>query len=181
MISSLEQQLQQAVDHLRQEFAGLHTGRANVGMVDDLQIEVYGSFMPLKATANISCPDAQTIRVEPWDKSIIGKIEKGIRDAGLGLNPQNMGEHILVPVPPMTEERRAQMVKRVHQEEETARISIRNIRQEVLKKVKLQKENKEISEDQLARLEKQVQEKIDNTNKTIDEITKNKEVEIKTI
>lgn len=181
MIDSLAQHLQQAVEHLRQEFGGLHTGRANVGMVDDLQVEVYGSHMSLKGTANISCPDAQTIRVEPWDKTIIGDIEKAIRDADLGLNPQNMGEHLLIPVPPMTEERRGQMVKKVHQSVEKTKIAIRNIRQDVIKKAKHQKEEKEISEDEYARLEKQIQEKVDGANKTIDEVTKNKETEISTI
>ena len=181
MIASLETQLQQAIDHLRQEFGGLHTGRANVGMVDDLQVEVYGSHMPLKGTANISCPDAQTIRVEPWDKSIIGDIERAIRDGGLGLNPQNMGEHMLIPVPPMTEERRGQMVKRVHQESENTKIVVRNVRQDSLKKIKHQKDEKEISEDEYSRFEKQIQEKVDEANKTIAEVTKNKETEITTI
>jgi ribosome recycling factor len=181
MIESLYQQLQQTIEHLRQEFGGLHTGRANVGMVDDLQVEVYGSHMPLKGTANISCPDAQTIRIEPWDKSIIGDIERTIRDGDLGLNPQNMGEHLLIPVPPMTEERRQQMVKKVHQSAEQSRISVRNIRQDILKKVKHQKDDKELSEDEAARLEKQIQEKVDDANKTLDEVTKNKETEITTI
>ena len=181
MIDSLSQNLQQAIEHLRQEFGGLHTGRANVGMVDDVQVEVYGSHMPLKGTANISCPDAQTIRVEPWDKTIIGAIEKAIRDADLGINPQNMGEHLLIPVPPMTEERRGQMVKKVYQSAEQTKIAIRNIRQDVIKKAKHQKDEKEISEDEHARLEKQIQEKVDEANKTIEEVTKNKETEISTI
>ena len=181
MIALLETQLQQAIAHLRQEFGGLHTGRANVGMVDDLQVEVYGSHMPLKGTANISCPDAQTIRIEPWDKTIVGSIEKTIREGDLGLNPQNMGEHLLIPVPPMTEERRGQMVKKVHQMAESSKISIRNIRQDILKKIKHQKDEKEISEDAYTRLDKQIQEKVDETNKTIGEITKNKETEISTI
>lgn len=178
MIDSLAQQLQQAIDHLRQEFSGLHTGRANVGMVDEVKVEVYGSHMALKGTANISCPDAQTIRIEPWDKSIVGVIEKAIRDGDLGLNPQNMGEHLLVPVPPMTDERRQQMVKKVHQSAENTRIAIRNIRQDALKKVKNKKDGKEISEDEAARFEKQIQEKVDESNKTVDEVTKNKEADI---
>ena len=137
--------------------------------------------MSLKSMANISCPDSRTIRIEPWDKSALESIEKALREAEIGINPQNMGEYILLSVPPMTEERRRQVVKRVHEEAEKARISIRNIRHDFLKKVKHQKDEKEISEDEASRLEKQIQEKIDEANKEIDSISKSKEQEVLTV
>ncbi|MCF7812657.1 ribosome recycling factor [Candidatus Gracilibacteria bacterium] len=181
MNEELNQQLQKVVDHLRQEYSSLHVGRANVAMVDEIPVESYGSKMPLKTMANISCPDSKTIRIEPWDKSVLDNIEKGIRAADLGINPQNMGEYILMSVPPMTEERRKQLVKRVHEEAENARISVRNIRHEFLKKVKQQKEQKEISEDEANRQEKNIQEKIDAFNEKIDEISAKKENDVLSI
>jgi len=180
MIQDLSSQLQKVVDHLRSDFSGLHIGRANTALVDEISVQSYGAQMPLKATANISCPDSQTIRIEPWDKNIIGEIEKSIREADIG-NPQNMGQYILIPVPPMTEERRKQMVKRVNEMTEDARISVRNVRQDALKNVKAQKEAKEISEDELGRFEKQIQEKVDEINKSIEEVSKKKEQDILTI
>lgn len=180
MISDASAQLQKILDHLRSEFSGLHIGRANTALVDEIEVESYGARMPLKATANISCPDSQTIRIEPWDKNVMGEIESALRDADVG-NPQNMGQYILLPIPPMTEERRKQMVKRVHEMTENARISVRNVRQDVLRKLKAQKDEKEISEDEEARLAKQVQEKVDETNKNIEEVSKKKEQDILTI
>jgi len=180
MISDLPIQLQKIADHLRSEFSGLHIGRANAAMVDEIQVESYGAMMPLKATSNISCPDSHTIRIEPWDKNIVGGIEKALRDAEVG-NPQNMGQYIILPVPPMTEERRKQLVKRVSEMEEEARISVRNVRQDFFKKIKIQKDNKEISEDEEKRFEKQIQEKVDATNKTIEEMSKKKSQDILTI
>lgn len=181
MIAEFKDSLDKVVQHLQQEFAGLHVGRANAALVDEISVESYGAQMPLKSTANISCPDSKTIRIEPWDKSIIANIEKAIRDSDLGIQPQNMGEYILLSIPPMTEERRKQIVKRVHEESENARISVRNVRHEALKKVKQQKENSEISEDEESKLEKQIQESVDESNKKIDELTKKKEADVLTV
>jgi ribosome recycling factor len=181
MITELKKNLDKALSHLRQEFAGLHVGRANATLVDEISVESYGTQMPLKSMANISCPDSKTIRIEPWDKSVIAEIEKSIRNSDIGIQPQNMGEHILLSVPPLTEERRQQIVKRVHEESENARISVRNVRHEMLKKVKQQKDAGDISEDEVSKLEKQIQEAVDNTNKTIDEMTKKKESDVLTV
>ncbi len=178
MISELNQSLEKAVNHLRQELAGISVGRANAALIDEVSVEVYGSSMPLKNTANISCPDSQTIRIEPWDKTVLEAIEKGIIASNTGMMPQNMGECILLKVPLMTEERRRQIVKKVHDLAENSKISIRNIRQDYVKKIKHQKDQKEISEDEAKHQEKQVQEKIDETNKMVDEIYKKKEADI---
>ncbi|MCF7917406.1 ribosome recycling factor [Candidatus Gracilibacteria bacterium] len=178
MISELNTQLQKIIQYLRQDFAGLHVGRANAAMVDDISVEMYGTHMPLKSMANIACPDSRTIRIEPWDKSVVGNVEKAIKDSDLGMNPQNMGNYILISVPPMTEERRRQTVKKVYEGAENSKISIRNIRHEILKKIKQQKDNKEISEDQVSKLEKQIQESVDMHNKQVDELAKSKEKDV---
>jgi len=182
MIEKLTVELNKVVDHLSTELGSLHVGRANVAMVDDIQINIasYGSAMPLKSLANISCPDAQTLRIEPWDKSVMGDLEKSIKVADIG-NPQNMGEFIFLKVPPMTEERRKQVVKQVSEKTENAKISVRNVRQDLVKKVRNQKDNKEISEDEAVRFEKQIQEKVDDANKRIEEVSKKKETDILSI
>ena len=134
--------------------------------------------MALKTMANITCPDSQTVRVEPWDKSNVAAIEKAILEANIGITPQNMGEYILLPIPPMTEDRRKDIVKKVHDLAEHSRIAVRNNRQDAMKFVKLQKDEKEISEDVAKQEEKSLQELTDNANKEIDAITKAKEEDI---
>ncbi len=178
MITELQSQLDKTIDHLKTKLATLQAGKATPTMVDEIQVENYGSMMPLKSVANISCPDNKTIKIEPWDKSSIGAIAKAIQESDLGINPQNMGDHLFLPIPPMTEERRKKLVKIVKEEEETAKISVRNIRHDFLKKVKAQKDDNEISEDEQKKLEKDIQEKIDETNKKIAEMAKNKETDI---
>lgn len=174
-------QITKAIDHLKKEFAGLQTGRASAALVDDIHVESYGAQMNLKSVANISCPDAKTIKIEPWDKSLMSEIEKAIQSSNIGINPQNMGEHIFLPVPPMTEERRKQMVKVVHEMVENAKIAIRNARHDEMKSIKLLKDESEISEDEQKSMEKEVQEKVDVANKEIEEIGKNKENEVMTV
>jgi ribosome recycling factor len=178
MISDLETTIAGAVAHLKQVYGGLQAGRASASLVDDIQVESYGSMMPIKNIANISCPDARTLRVEPWDKAMVGAVEKGIVLADIGITPQNMGSHILLPIPPMTEERRKKLVKIVHEEAENAKISIRNARQEAMKKMKA---DEELSEDEKKRLEKKIQDAIDARNKEVDELAKKKEADILTV
>lgn len=180
-MQNLQIALQKTIDHLKSEYAALQLGRANASLVEEILVEAYGSPMALKGTANIACPDAKTIKIEPWDKTLMAEIEKAIIAADLGLNPQNNGESIILPIPPMTEERRQQVSKKAKEIAENAKISVRNARQDELKNVKAQKEANEISEDEQKRLEKQVQDKIDETNKTIDDMSKNKEQEIMTV
>ncbi len=177
-MTDLKSQISKAIEHLKQECGKLQIGRANTALVDEIEVESYGSMMPLKSVANISCPDAKTIKVEPWDKSVLANIEKAIQEANIGINPQNMGEHLFLPVPPMTEERRRDMVKLVHELAEKGRISIRNARHDVLKRIKSQKDNQEISEDEQKRLEKEVQDLVDEANKEIEVISKAKEADI---
>ena len=178
MITELKINLDKAIDHLKSKMSSLQAGKASPAIVDTIQVDNYGSMMPLKSIANISCPDSKTVKIEPWDKSAIGSIEKSIQESDLGINPQNMGTHIFLPVPLMTEDRRKKLVKIVKEEEESAKISIRNVRQDFLKKIKIQKDENEISEDEQKKLEKDVQEKIDEANRKITEMSKKKETEI---
>ncbi|HEY5713889.1 MAG TPA: ribosome recycling factor [Candidatus Gracilibacteria bacterium] len=180
-MQDLQNQIQGTIDHLKNEYAKLQVGRASANLIEGVLVQAYGSPMPLKGTANISTLDAKTLKVEPWDKGLVGAVEKGIREAGLGLNPQNMGEHILVPIPPMTEERRKDMVKRVSSLAEEARISIRHSREEARKNIKQAKDGGDISEDQQRDQEQEVQDKIDAANRTIEEVMKKKETEVMSI
>jgi ribosome recycling factor len=178
---SFSDQLENAITHLQKEFSALQIGRASTVLVEDIEVESYGSMMPLKSVANISCPDPRTIKIEPWDKSIVGNIERSIQEANLGINPQNMGEHLFLPIPPMTEERRKQMVKFVHELAEKTKISIRNARHDELKSIKALKEENEISEDEQAAMEKEVQTAVDKANQGVDERAKLKEKDILTV
>ncbi len=178
MITALETTLSGSLEHLKQVYGGLQAGRASASMLDDIQVESYGSMMPLKNVATVSCPDTQTLRVEPWDKSMVGAIEKAIVVADIGIMPQNMGAHVLLPVPPMTEERRKKLVKLVHQEAENAKIAIRNARQEVMKKIKA---DADLSEDEKKNLEKDAQDAVDVRNKEVEEVCKKKETDIMTV
>ncbi|MBT3349225.1 ribosome recycling factor [bacterium] len=181
MLNELTAAMEKAIEHMKSQFSSLQAGRASASMVEDLSVESYGSAMPLRSVANISCPDSKTIRIEPWDKNLVSVVEKAVIAADIGIMPQNFGDYLILPVPPMTEERRKKLVKIVHEESEAARIVVRNLRQDTMKKVKSQKDSGEISEDDQKRFEKQIQEKVDDTNKKIDELSKKKESDILTV
>ena len=181
MSHDLKTDIDKAINHLTAEFSALQTGRASASLVEGIEVEVYGAKSPLNQLANIICPDAKTLKVEPWDKSLIGDIEKAIAEANIGINPQNMGDSIFLPVPPMTEERRKGLVKLVHEGAERAKISIRNARHEAMKMVKMMKEEGELSEDQQKDQESDIQELVDKANKQVEEIAQNKEKELLTI
>ncbi len=178
MIAALKTTTSNALDHLKQVYAGLQAGRASASIIDDIQVESYGAMTPIKNVATVTCPDSRTLRVEPWDKSMVGAIEKAILLADIGISPQNMGEHILLPVPPMTEDRRKKLVKIVHEEAENAKIALRNARQDSMKKVKSEEDS---SEDEQKSLEKEIQEIIDTANKEVEEVSKKKEDDIMTV
>lgn len=175
MISKI---LSDSIDHLKQVYGGIHAGRASAALVDDIHVESYGSTMPIKNVATVSCPDARTLRVEPWDKAMVGAIEKAIIASDIGIMPQNMGLHILLSVPPMTEDRRKKLVKIVYEEAENAKIAIRNARHDAMKKIR---GDGDLSEDEKKKQEKDVQELVDGKNKEVDELCKKKEADIMTV
>lgn len=177
-----EQKISLALDHFHDELRKIRTGRAHSGMLDGIVVEVYGVSMPLNQAATITAPEASMIQVAPFDPSNVNAITAAIRkDQGLGFNPSDDGRVIRVPVPPLTEERRRQLVKQASEKVEDARIAIRTIRQDALKDAKKMKDNKEIGEDDYKRIEKEVDGIVSNTQGKIEEIFKDKEKDILTI
>lgn len=169
-----------AIGHLENELAKIRAGKANPHMLDGLSIDYYGVMSPLSQVSNISTPDAKTIFIQPWDKKMIELIEKAVLKANLGFNPVNNGEVIRIAVPPLSEERRKQLVKQVKNEGETAKVSIRNARRDTNEGLKaLKKEG--ISEDEIKKAEEEVQKLTDNFSKKVDELLEKKEKEIMTV
>ena len=176
----LGESLNNSLTHLQKELLKLIAGKANPHMLSGITVENYGQQAPLNQVANVGTMDAQTIIVQPWDKSMLTVIEKEIQKANLGFNPQNNGERILINVPPLSEERRREIVKFVKTEEENCKISLRNARREALDGFKQLKEDG-LSEDEQKRAETQVQEKIDEYIKKVESIITEKEKEIMTV
>lgn len=170
-----------AIEHFKQELAGLRTGRASAALVEGITVDSYGSKMPISHIASISIPDAKTIAIQPWDKSNIGPIEKAIQSSNIGLNPVNDGNLVRLNIPPMTEERRKEMVKVLGQITEQARIAVRGVREEFIRELKKQQEDNKITEDDAEGQKKDLQEVVDKYNESIREIAAAKEKEIMTI
>ncbi len=181
MMDELVIKCQDALDHLHQEFAKVQTGRASAALVEDIQVDSYGAKMPLKGVATITIPEPKQIAIQPFNKDQLTNIEKAVIEADIGLVPQNDGNFIRLNIPPLTEERRRDLVKMVHQFAEDARISVRNARHEALNTFKQMEKDKEMSEDELRGKEKAVQEKVDEFNKMVEEAAKKKETDIMTI
>lgn len=174
-------EFQKTIQHLKSEYAKLQIGRANPSLIEDLKVEAYGSQQPLKSLASVSVPDPRTLQIQPWDRSILGAVEKAIQQANLGLNPLNDGKVVRIVLPPLTEERRKDLVKIVHKMAEEGRISIRQARGKSHDAIRAMEKDKTISEDEMRLGEKHLQEKVDNINKEIEELAKKKEQDILTI
>lgn len=172
---SSEEKMRKAIDALEYEFSGLRTGRASVALIDGLQVEAYGSKMPLKQMATISTPDARTLMVQPFDKSMMSSVEKAIIASNLGMTPNNDGKVIRLNIPPLTEERRKELVKMARKMAEDGRVSIRNVRRNANDEIKaIEKENK-MAEDEREKAMKQVQDLTDKYVKQVDEALGRKE------
>lgn len=174
----LEQKFQQIINHLKSELTTIRTGRAHATLVEDLSVEAYGQKMALKELASITTPDPQLIVLEPWDKNVITDIEKAVRESKLGLSPAVDEEIIRVPVPPLSEERRQELVKLVKEKVEEARQKVRHARQEAIEDIRRQEKEKEISEDEKFRLQKEIQKQVGEANEEIKKIGEVKEEEI---
>jgi ribosome recycling factor len=170
--------MEKSIAALLHEFATVRTGRASAMILDKIQVEAYGSPMPLNQVANIKVPEPQMLVIEPWDKSVMGAIEKAILNSDLGLNPSNDGIVIRIPFPPLTEERRKELVKLCKGYTEDARVAVRNIRRDANHKLDKSGKDGEISEDDVRRAETEVQKLTDAHVKEIDEALKRKEIEI---
>lgn len=180
ILNETQDSMDKCIHHTENEFAKIRAGKATPSMLDGVSVDYYGTMTPLNQAANISTPDARTITVQPWDKSLIAAIEKAITDANLGLNPQNDGEMVRINVPPLTEERRKGLVKNVKADAEHAKVTIRNVRKEGNERIKkAQKDG--MAEDVAKDGEAQVQQLTDKYIKKIDELTASKEKEIMTV
>lgn len=180
-IDAADAQMKKAVEHLKDEFAKLQVGRATPALVEDVKVDAYGSLQPLKAVASVSVPDAKTIQIQPWDRGLLTAIEKGIQIANIGLTPNNDGIYIRINIPPLTEERRKDLVKVVNRYAEDAKIAIRNLRQETNNTFSTMKKNSEMTEDELHAGTKQIQDHVDKYNRDIEEMSKKKEQDIMTV
>ncbi|MFQ5933994.1 MAG: ribosome recycling factor [Dehalococcoidia bacterium] len=178
VLSQAEGKMKNALEALRRDLSTLRTGRASAALVEHLQVNYYDSPMPLNQLANISVPEARLIAIQPWDKQSLPQIEKAILQADLGLNPSNDGNIIRVPIPTLTEERRKELVKVVHQRTEEGRISLRNARRESLERVRSLEKDKELSEDERRRTEERLQKLIDGYNKQVNDLGQAKEKEL---
>lgn len=170
-----------AIDHLHKELASLRTGRATPVLVEDIPVSAYDATMEIKGLASIQSQDAKTLIIDPWDKGLLKNIEKAIRDAGIGLSPVVDGELIRIVMPPMTEENRKSMVKKMKEFLEEARIRIRQVREDGREQVNKMEKEKEISEDEKFKLFDELDKMTKEYNEQIDEIGKNKEQEIMTV
>ena len=178
ILKNLDEQIAKAFDHLHDDYATLQIGRASAALVERVVVEAYGVMSPLKSLANISIPDAKTVQIQPWDRSTLAAIEKGIKLAEIGLNPQNDGVVIRLNVPALTEERRKELSKIVYKMSEEAKIGVRTSRHEAMEEVKKAHKNSEITEDQQKHAEKVIQEKVDKVNDGIDTAAKEKEADV---
>jgi len=167
-----------SIESFRKELGKVRTGRASFSLLDGIKADYYGTPTPLQQVGTLSVPESRLITVTPWDAKMIGPIEKAIQSGGLGLNPTNDGKVVRIPIPPLTEERRKELVKLVKKMAEDARIAVRNIRREAIERIKEKEKKKEISEDGMKRGQERIQKETDAFIKKIDGILKTKEQEI---
>lgn len=178
--ADLERRMKGAVESLRGDLQGLRTGRANVHLLDPIQVDVYGSNMPLNQVGTVSAPEPRMLSIQVWDKSNVSSVERAIRNSGLGLNPVTDGQNVRLPIPDLTEERRKELAKLAGQYSEKAKIAIRNVRRDGMDALKADENKKVISEDDRKRLETEVQKLTDQMVAELDELSAAKEKEILT-
>ncbi|MBX6393527.1 MAG: ribosome recycling factor [Burkholderiales bacterium] len=173
-----EQKMQKSIEALKADLAKIRTGRAHPGLLDHVTVDYYGVQTPINQVANVTVLDARTLGVQPWEKKMVAAVEKAIREADLGLNPQTQGEMIRVPMPPLTEERRRELIKVVKQEGENAKVAVRNLRRDANQQLKEALKAKTISEDEERRAQEDVQKLTDRHIAEIDKLLQQKEAEL---
>jgi ribosome recycling factor len=175
---NIEQKMHRSVEALQKELAGIRTGRASPGLIEHLRVEYAGSSLPLNQLAGITVPGPNLLVIQPWDRGSIGDIEKAIMTSDLGLNPNSDGRVIRVNIPPLTEERREELIKVVRRRIEEGKVAIRNLRREVIEELRTQEKNKEISQDEHKRTQGQLQKVTDSFIAEIDQVGQDKEKDI---
>ncbi len=178
VIKDAKQRMDKTIEAFRNEIAKIRTGKATTALLDGIKVDYYGTMTPLNQVGNISVLDVHTLSITPWDKSMVSVIEKAILASELGLNPVSDGTNIKIPIPPLTEERRKELVKLVKKFGEDAKIALRNVRRDANDHLKKMEKNKELTEDELKEAEKEVQKITDEHIVKIDELIKHKEKEI---
>ena len=178
VLKEADQKMDKAIEAFRKELAHVRTGRASAALLDGVMVDYYGTSMPINQVASVSVPESRLLTVQPWDANILGELEKAILKSDLGLTPSNDGKIIRVSVPPLTEERRKELVKLVKKMAEDCRVAVRNVRRDAIEKLKAQKKAKEISEDDMFRQQDEVQKLTDNHVKEVEKILEEKEKEI---
>jgi len=168
----------QTIEFLKKDISSLRTGRASTAIVEDLAVFAYGVKQPMKAVGSINVPDAKTVTIEPWDKSLLAEIEKAVKESNLGINPVNRGNQIILAMPELTTERRQELIKVLHQKLEQARISVRKIREQARDEIISAVSNKQITEDEKYRLQEDLDKLVKEYNEKIKEIGDKKEKEI---
>lgn len=181
MLNELQKRMDGALSTLNKEFGSLRTGRASTNLLDSIQIEAYGSMMPMNQVGNVTAPEARMLMVSVWDKSMIKAVEKAIRESDMGLNPAVDGQTIRVPIPAPSEERRKEMVKIAHKYAEAAKVAVRNVRRDGMEDLKKQEKEKKISEDEQRTQSDKVQKLTDDYVKKIDDLLAAKEKDIMSV
>lgn len=170
--------MEKSLDSLKSDFGGLRAGRAHTSLLDGILVDAYGSMTPLSQVGTISVPDARTLAVSIWDKGLAKSVEKALRESDLGLNPASDGQLIRIPIPPLSEERRKELVKIAGKYTEQSKVAVRNVRRDALDGIKKLKKDNQISEDEEKRYENEIQKMTDDTIKKIDEALALKEKDI---
>jgi ribosome recycling factor len=178
LTKDLRRRMDGALEALRKEFAGLRTGRANTSLLDPVMVEAYGSSVPLAQCGTVSAPEPRMLNVQVWDKSLVKPVEKAIRDAGLGLNPQTDGQTVRVPIPDLNEERRRELIKVAAKYSEQAKVAVRNVRRDGIDALRKMEKDSEISQDEHRKLQAEVQTLTDDFIKKIDDAMALKDKEI---
>jgi ribosome recycling factor len=176
-----DQKMHRSIETLKADLAKIRTGRAHTGLLDHIHVDYYGTSMPLSQVANVTLADPRTIGVQPWEKKMIPVVEKAIRDSDLGLNPATSGDMIRVPMPPLTEERRKELIKVVHKEAEAAKIAVRNVRRDANEQLKKLSKDKQCSEDEERRAHEDLQKLTDRFIAEIDKLLQSKEADLMAI
>lgn len=181
IIKTHEEKMQKTLDALKREFASLRAGRATPALLDKIMVDYYGSPTPVNQVAKVSVPESRMIVIQPWEKTMLKEIEKAIMKSDLGLSPNSDGQSIRLAIPPLTQERRAELVKTINKKTEESKIALRNIRREVNDAIKKLEKAKEITEDDMEKGQKDTQKIVDNFIKLIDEARAAKETEVMSV
>ena len=179
--NDMQTRVAKTIESLKKDFAGLRTGRASTALLDSIMVDAYGSMVPINQVGTVGIPEARMLSVNVWDKNLIKHVEKAIRESSLGLNPMNDGVQIRIPLPPLSEERRIELTKIAGKYTEEGKVAVRNIRRDILDKIKKMKTDNEISEDDEKRYGEEIQKITDDATAQMDSLYKEKETEIKQV